>query len=72
MTYLHAKVQGQGQSFLKIRVETNEEMDRRTDGGDCITCRINADTVGNKVDQFTQETDLQLYSLQNQTNYTIQ
>jgi len=38
MTHIHAKYQGQRSLGSKVRLET----DRRTDGGDCITCRANA------------------------------
>ena len=41
MTYLHAKAQGQQSVGSEDRVETNSQTDGRTDGGDCITCRIN-------------------------------
>ena len=38
MTYSQAKFQGQWSVGAKDRVET----DGQVDGGDCITCRINA------------------------------
>jgi len=37
MTYTHAKGQGQSSLGSNVRVET----DRQTDGGDCITYRVN-------------------------------
>ena len=45
MSYSYAKVHGQRSVSSEDRVETNGRTDRRTDGGDCITCHINA--VGN-------------------------
>ena len=45
VSYGHAKVQGQWSVGSEDRVETNARTDKRTDGGDCITWRIEA--VGN-------------------------
>ena len=39
MTYSHAKVQSVSS---EDRVETDGWKDRRTEGGDCVACRINA------------------------------
>ena len=51
IAYLHAEVRGQRSVGTEDSVETKgrtEELtDRRTDGGDCITCHVNAvDTDG--------------------------
>ena len=42
MTYSRAKAQGRRSVGSEDRVRKNGRTNERTDGGDCITCRINA------------------------------